>query len=153
MTSLVECPHCSTRVLPKTGRVCPACLKNVDTPPEPEPRRERGVEAVYDLAAEQMRNGVAPSQIEKILTKQGLKPETAATVVGDLEQIKSRAHRETGQRMMLAGAFWCVAGVVVTALTYSVAASAGGGSFLVAWGAIVYGGIQIVRGFVEFVKS
>jgi len=34
MTSLVNCPHCSTRVLPMPGRICPACRRNVDTPPD-----------------------------------------------------------------------------------------------------------------------
>ncbi len=151
MSVLVECPHCSTRVLPMAGRVCPACQKNVDKPREPDP--EPAVESVYSVAAEQMSRGVDASGIEKLLTQRGLDADAAATVVSNLEQMKSRAHREKGQKMMMYGAFCGIAGIVVTTLTYSMAASAGGGSFVVAWGAIIFGGIEFLRGFVEYVKS
>jgi uncharacterized Zn finger protein (UPF0148 family) len=153
MAILVDCPHCSTRVLPMTGRVCPACQKNVDTPPTPEPEPEQTVEAIYSLAAEQMRDGVASFGIQKILTERGLDAEAAATVVSNLEQFKARERREAGRRMMLAGVFWCITGLVVTALTYSMASSVGGGTFVIAWGAILFGGIEFVRGFFELLKG
>jgi hypothetical protein len=31
MSALVNCPRCSTRVLPMARRLCPACRKNVDS--------------------------------------------------------------------------------------------------------------------------
>ena len=42
------------------------------------------------------------------------------------------------------GALWCVGGIVVTAVTYQVAS--GGGTYVVAWGAILFGAIQALRG-------
>jgi hypothetical protein len=39
------------------GRLCPACRKNVDSPPDPNPGDERGSK----FAVEQKRAGVAPS--------------------------------------------------------------------------------------------
>ena len=54
------------------------------------------------------------------------------------------AARVAANRNMFVGGLWCVGGIVVTALTYS--AASGGGSYVVAWGAIVFGGIQFCRG-------
>ncbi len=45
---------------------------------------------------------------------------------------------------MVFGALWCIGGIVVTVVTYSAAAS--GGTYVVAWGAIVFGAIQFFRG-------
>jgi hypothetical protein len=45
---------------------------------------------------------------------------------------------------MLDGALWCGGGILVTGLTYSMASS--GGTYIIAWGAIVIGAIQFLRG-------
>jgi hypothetical protein len=49
---------------------------------------------------------------------------------------------------MAIGGVICVIGILVTAATYS-AASHGGGHYFVAWGAIVFGGFQFLRGLFE----
>ena len=71
MSFLVDCPHCSTRVLPMAERICPACRRNVDAPPAPDPAPVEIVQQVYQHAIEQMREGVAPHRIEATLTKRG----------------------------------------------------------------------------------
>src|SRR6478609_9070559 len=81
MIDLVECPHCATRVLPMAGRVCPACRKNVDSPPDPAPPREQAIDAAYGFAAQQMQYGVAPSGIRQSLTERGLDAREASVVV------------------------------------------------------------------------
>jgi hypothetical protein len=43
----------------------------------------------------------------------------------------------------------CFVGLVVTAWTYQSAANAGGGRYVVAWGAIVFGAIQLFRGLMQ----
>lgn len=48
---------------------------------------------------------------------------------------------------MLAGAMWCIGGIVVTAVTY--AGASGGGTYVVAWGAIVFGAVQFFRGMLK----
>jgi hypothetical protein len=45
---------------------------------------------------------------------------------------------------MLYGALWCIGGIVVTAATYSAAQN--GGSYVIAWGTILFGGIQFLKG-------
>jgi len=55
--------------------------------------------------------------------------------------------RAVAEKRMLHGALWCIGGVAVTAFTYMAAASGpGGGTYVVAWGAIVFGAIQFFRG-------
>ena len=50
----------------------------------------------------------------------------------------------TARKEMLIGALWCGGGILVTVLTYS--AASGGGSYVVAWGAILYGAFRFFRG-------
>jgi hypothetical protein len=59
--------------------------------------------------------------------------------------------KATGKRNMLSGALWCIGGIVVTAITMSMASS--GGTYIVAWGAILFGGIQFIQGLVQFLTS
>jgi curved DNA-binding protein CbpA len=49
----------------------------------------------------------------------------------------------------LRGLAWLVAGTLVTAIGFASAASSGG-SFPICWGAILFGGIQAVRGLVAY---
>lgn len=49
---------------------------------------------------------------------------------------------------MLVGALWCIGGILVTACTYSAAAEKGG-SYTIAWGAILFGGIQFFKGLIN----
>jgi hypothetical protein len=54
-------------------------------------------------------------------------------------------------RNMGIGGAICAIGLAVTIVTYSAAASApGGGRYLVAWGAILFGGLQFLRGCVQW---
>jgi hypothetical protein len=52
---------------------------------------------------------------------------------------------------MLYGALWCGGGILVTAITFSMAD--GGGKFLLAWGAILFGAVQFVRGAIQSANS
>lgn len=135
------------------GRLCPSCRKNVNSPPDPEPKPEQVVEAAYGFAAEQMRQGVAPSQVQKILIERELDAESAANVVGDLKRSQAEAWRQAGQRNMIIGTLWCFGGIALTTVTYQAAAGAGGGKYVVAWGAILFGGIQFLRGFFQSARG
>jgi hypothetical protein len=65
-------------------------------------------------------------------------PRRAAAVLG------------AAQRNMWVGGAWCAGGVAVTAYTYT--AASGGGTYVVAWGAIIFGGWQFVRGLIAFLE-
>ena len=53
-----------------------------------------------------------------------------------------------GKKTMLFGAICCGVGITANAMTYSGAASTKELTYVIAWGAIIFGGIQIVRGAV-----
>jgi hypothetical protein len=103
----------------------------------------------YSFAGQQLRNGVAPTVIEKGLTERGLDAEAAAIVTSNLMQAKARALKNAGRKNMLYGALWCIGGIVVTVLSYQAAANAGGGRYVLAWGAILFGGMQFFRGMIQ----
>jgi hypothetical protein len=54
------------------------------------------------------------------------------------------ARRAAGMRKILIGSLWLVGGIIVTAVTY--AAAANGGTYVVAWGAVLFGFIDIIIG-------
>jgi hypothetical protein len=60
----------------------------------------------------------------------------------------SDADKKKAGRDMLFGALWFVGGLIVTIATYS-SASEGGGRYIVAYGAIIAGAFQFVRGWMN----
>ena len=60
----------------------------------------------------------------------------------------TNATRDSAVSNIIVGGLWCVGGILVTALTYS-AAKESGGYFIVAWGAILFGGIQFLKGLFQ----
>jgi hypothetical protein len=129
-------------------RRCPACQENVDTPPA-EPSPEQAAEAAYGIAAAQVLRGGDPSEIRASLTQRGLDAEAAATVVDQLRLARAQARQVAAKQNMFYGAFWCAGGIAVTVVTYQFAAGVGGGTFIIAWGAVLFGAIQFVRGLAQ----
>jgi hypothetical protein len=149
LSVLVVCPHCDARVLPMAGRICPACRQNVDEAPAPPPP-EQFAEDAYDQAAQQMLQGAARSEILDRLTQRGLDADSAVNLVDRLKQIQAQAKKLAAKHNMFYGALWCIGGIVVTMFIYQAASNAGGGPYIIAWGAILYGGFQFLRGLAQF---
>ena len=53
-----------------------------------------------------------------------------------------------GMRNMMVGGIICLVGTVITIGTYA-AASNGGRHYFIAWGAIIFGGIQFLQGMFQ----
>lgn len=66
------------------------------------------------------------------------------------EQIEP--YKDYAKRSVGAGMAWLIGGLVVTVGSYMAAVSSGGGSYVIAWGAILFGGIQAVRSFYNYSK-
>src|SRR5262245_26401334 len=98
--------------------------------PPLEPDSNQAVEAIYNFAAVQMRSGANPAAIEKSLVDRGLDAESAAIVVRNLSEARSNALQQAARKNMVHGLLWCVGGIVVTAVTYQMAAG-GGGKYVV----------------------
>ena len=59
--------------------------------------------------------------------------------------------KAAGAKNMLYGALWCIGGIVVT--VGSMSAASGGGSYVMAWGAILFGGLQFLQGLYQYLTA
>lgn len=118
---------------------------------EQELTEEEMVREVYEFAAEQMEGGASARQVRNVLIENGLDHESAMIVVSNLTRMRAEAFGAAGKREMLHGALWCIGGTVVTAVTYSLASK--GAPFVIAFGAILFGGIQFFRGLVLWIRK
>jgi hypothetical protein len=59
--------------------------------------------------------------------------------------------KASAKKNMLVGALWCIGGTVATIIGFS--AASGGGTYLVFWGAIIFGAIQFFTGLVQLLKK
>lgn len=118
---------------------------------EKQKNEQQLVREVYGYAANLMRNGESNYKIEKALVEKGLPQDIARTVVQNLEQERQRqynqAHRDAAMRNMAVGGVICVIGLIISIGSYQAAAnSPSGGSYVVAYGAVIFGGIQFLKG-------
>ena len=102
------------------------------------------IQTIYAEAAQLMKQGVSNFKIEQHLTQRGVPAGDARTVVIQLQQMRSKAYRDEGIKQAAIGAVICIIGIAVTVGTYS--AASGGGTYVVAWGAIIFGGWRFLRG-------
>jgi hypothetical protein len=103
-------------------------------------------EEKYTYAAEMLlKLGKSPVEAEQILINDGMDENTSEQV---LKNLAADEAKRNSKKNMLWGAVWCIGGILVTALTYS-NASSGGGSYVVAWGAIVFGAVQFFKGLLN----
>ncbi|MEL6694991.1 MAG: hypothetical protein AAFU33_18380 [Bacteroidota bacterium] len=102
---------------------------------------QAAVQQVYEYAAHLMvEEGKDAYQVKQALIEQGLGNESAGIVVANLEDQIRVAKKESGQKDMIYGALWCVGGTVATLANIG----------FIFWGAIVFGGIQFIRGAVRY---
>lgn len=85
----------------------------------------------------------SPTEAKRALIQNGLTSDLADVVVDNLSQ-HSHVDNDRANRDMLFGALWFFGGVIVTVATLS--AASGGGTYVVAWGAIIFGAVQFFRG-------
>ena len=112
-------------------------------------QEQKIVDQVYNRAAQLMiQQKKDMFEVKRILVADGLDEESAMTVVTSLDNQITKAKKERAKKDMLYGALWCVGGTVVTFISYS--SASGGGSYVITWGAILFGGIQFFRGLVNF---
>jgi hypothetical protein len=105
-------------------------------------------ERALSYAKDVLRQGMPRAAVEEVLRAQGFDAAAASAVVERADQTKNE-RRVAGRRHMIMGGVVCVVGIVITAWSYAVAEEGGGGSYVIAWGAIVFGAIQFVRGLVQ----
>jgi hypothetical protein len=106
--------------------------------------------AALDYARSSLQAGVPRHEIQSNLMGRGYDLTAASHIVlTAVDALDTR--KDAAQGMMMKGALWCIGGLIVTLGTYTLAAP--GGTYIVAWGAMLFGGIQFVRGLVQYVNS
>lgn len=120
---------------------------------QPQPNVDDAVRAVYELALDKFRAGADAEAVRQELQRHGLDADIADRVVVNLvnarrDAIKG-AKRSAGLRHIGIGAVVGVIGLAVTLGTHAAASSSGGGKFVIAWGAMLVGAIELVWGLVK----
>jgi hypothetical protein len=79
-------------------------------------------------------------------------PETVENHRTFLARETRREGRSRGLRQIVYGLLVAVAGIVITVVTYGIASSSrGGGRYFIAYGAVIVGGMYVIRGLAGFV--
>lgn len=97
---------------------------------------------LYQAAAQLLVAGRNSYDVEQMLCDKGIDPSHAKEVVSELMQQVEQARKNRANKDMLYGALWCVGGTVLTLANVG----------FIFWGAILFGGIQFIRGVVNSVK-
>lgn len=119
---------------------------------EHQNEEQKVVDQIYDYAEQLMLvEKKAAQETINALIEQGLDEENATVVVFNLEKQIKAEKKERAKKDILYGALWFVGGTVITVATYS--AASGGGRYMIAWGAILLGGVQLVKGLVNISKE
>jgi hypothetical protein len=105
---------------------------------------EQTVQAIFDHAVSLVRDGKSKAEVREDLVSHGLSEANARLVSERVFELRAQARRQAGGAAMLQGALWCVGGLAVTGITFAMAS--GGGMYVVAYGAVIYGAIHFVRG-------
>jgi hypothetical protein len=98
--------------------------------------------------------GASYGEIEVELTKIGFEEELIKEIMLEVEGRTPQAIADRNALSMRHGLYWLTGGILVTVVTYSIAASSqNGGSYLLAWGPILAGGIQFIRALLNSKKT
>lgn len=88
------------------------------------------------------------SSVIKALIEKGVEVNHADSLV---KQVEYELLRKKARKDVWIGGAWLVGGAAIWIGTY-VAAASNGGSYYMTWGAVVFGGIQFVKGIYNYVS-
>jgi|GEM_PF-1513676 len=137
----------------------PATHKVESSPADAE--TQAAAKQLGDFIARSLARGASEKQITKELVKHGMGEDDAREAIAHareaiahvrvaIDEFKKTpqgraAMRAKFLRHIVFGLLWCVGGTIVTVATYS-SAWHGGGTYVVAWGAILFGGLELLYG-------
>ncbi len=103
--------------------------------------QQEAVNQLYNFAADMMVNqGKSSDEVKKALLEKGLSQDAAYTIVSNLEVEIRKAKKEQASKDILYGALWCIGGTIATVANIG----------FIFWGAILFGGIQFIKGLVNY---
>ena len=123
------------------------------------PEYRAAIDELYRGVAKGLAEGRSKQEVVTELVSQGMDKHDAGQVVDNVQQGLNQ-YRQSPEaraimagkyvRHMLFGALWLIGGAIVTLLTYNAAGP--GGTYIVAWGAIVFGAIDFLWGLFNWLR-
>ncbi len=111
--------------------------------------QQQMVDQIYAYAADLLvRQNKPDYEVVHLLQQRGLNEANAQVIVNNIVDQVTIAKKRKAKKDMLYGALWCVGGIIITVGTYSAASN--GGSYVITWGAIIFGGIQLFKGILNY---
>lgn len=107
-------------------------------------------DALVQYVLECLDRGSSQAEVRKQLVASGMSAQDANQIVQQVANWRKKnpgaaiSGGNSGQTNMAIGGIVCLIGIVIT--VFSFMAASGGGTYVVAWGAIVFGAIQFIRG-------
>jgi hypothetical protein len=99
---------------------------------------------IYNQAANLLiEQQVSPEQAIDTMVANGIPEDQARAAVEDLRGQITNVRKKQAQKDILWGAVWCVGGTIATAANIG----------FIFWGAIVFGGIQLIKGLINYSKA
>jgi hypothetical protein len=84
---------------------------------------------------------------DRVPAPQAARPSGPSRPRNPIEHVHSQAHARSANRDLTVGGAWLLGGLLVTFVSYSMAASSpGGGHYVIATGAMLYGLLRLIRG-------
>ncbi len=114
--------------------------------------KKQELSGFFQYAAMELANNKSNQAIEKSLISRGASPEVAKTMVHDAKYVIKKARREKYKKQMIRGLLWTVGGTIVTCGTL-VFASQLGGKYVLFYGAILYGFINLIAGGIGWLTN
>ena len=111
--------------------------------PAGQPLTKQQIDAAIQSAMSQMAYGIPDKEIIAKLTAKGFDTQTASVIVQKIRVSQQQKNNDARNQMIIGGLIFFV-GLAITIGTYSAASD--GGSYVVAWGAIIFGAIRFFRG-------
>ena len=125
--------------------------------PAPPAQLSADTQAIIRDVALRLAKGKKPDVVTAELVKEGWNRPDAESFVAQVMQARDTyraspegraARRSAAVKNTAIGGVIMLIGLAVTLGTYYSAAHSGGGRYTVAWGAVIFGGIQFVRGLI-----
>lgn len=111
---------------------------------ETQESQQATINQFYNYAADLIVNQNKNSfEVTAALVEKGLDNQTAITIVDGIEEEIRTARKKAAQKDILYGALWCGGGTIATLANVG----------FIFWGAILFGGIQLVKGIINYNKA
>lgn len=114
-----------------------------------ERQQQRQLERdISDAANVFLDQGLSVDKIINKLVKKGIDQETTERVVVKLSQKRKKIIRDEAVKGIIIGSIFCFGGLALTVASLQAMNETGG--YVVTWGAILYGGIQLLQGLYTY---